>query len=317
MAVRQLARKHVRQQLAGDELHGATHRRRDAGALPGRRGDRLHPSGQPGAPLQGLRPDCAAAADGAAVVTPDPDPDASPGPGPCGARRPGRDAQGRPDHGHSRAQLQRPGHHLGPVRRRGAAAARRRDGSPSIWCAASPWCRSRSGVWNWGRGSISLASDAHNAAVEQAARPLRGECSKVHGHGVVGVRVEVSVRTHHIDVELVGTAVRPMARAPARTPGRRCRPGHAVRLGPVGPGLHPAGAGRLDARRPRLRRQLRLRPPPHRRYRHEADDAERRADQLHRGHVLRPRVGHGEDAALRARRRGTRGWWRSRSRRAR
>jgi uncharacterized protein YbjQ (UPF0145 family) len=66
------------------------------------------------------------------------------------------------------------------------------------------------GVWNWGRGSISLASDAHNAAVDQAARLLRTECGKVHGHGVVGVRVEVSVRTHHIDVELVGTAVRPM-----------------------------------------------------------------------------------------------------------
>jgi uncharacterized protein YbjQ (UPF0145 family) len=66
------------------------------------------------------------------------------------------------------------------------------------------------GVWNWGQGSISLASDAHNAAVEGAAAHLRGECAKVHGHGVVGVRVQVEVRTHHIDVELVGTAVRPV-----------------------------------------------------------------------------------------------------------
>ena len=66
------------------------------------------------------------------------------------------------------------------------------------------------GVWNWGRGAISLASDAHDQAVDQAAAQLRGECSKVHGHGVVGVRVEVSVRTHHVDVELVGTAVRPI-----------------------------------------------------------------------------------------------------------
>jgi uncharacterized protein YbjQ (UPF0145 family) len=66
------------------------------------------------------------------------------------------------------------------------------------------------GVWNWGRGSIGLASDAHDAAVDQAARLLRGECSKVHGHGVVGVRVDVTVNPHHIDVELVGTAVRPM-----------------------------------------------------------------------------------------------------------
>jgi uncharacterized protein YbjQ (UPF0145 family) len=66
------------------------------------------------------------------------------------------------------------------------------------------------GVWNWGRGSISLASDAHDAAVDQASRLLRGECGKVHGHGVVGVRVDVTVNPHHIDVELVGTAVRPM-----------------------------------------------------------------------------------------------------------
>ena len=72
------------------------------------------------------------------------------------------------------------------------------------------------GVWNWGRGVISLASDAHDQAVDQAAAQLRGECSKVHGHGVVGVRVEVSVRTHHVDVELVGTAVRPISGKDAR-----------------------------------------------------------------------------------------------------
>jgi len=71
-------------------------------------------------------------------------------------------------------------------------------------------------VWNWGRGSISMASDAHNAAVEQAAYQLRSECSKVHGHGVVGVRVEVEVHPHHIDVELVGTAVRPVSGEDAR-----------------------------------------------------------------------------------------------------
>jgi uncharacterized protein YbjQ (UPF0145 family) len=73
-----------------------------------------------------------------------------------------------------------------------------------------------SGVWNWGRGAISLASDAHNAAVDQASRALRAECAKVHGHGVVGVRVSVEVRTHHIDVELVGTAVRPVGSANPR-----------------------------------------------------------------------------------------------------
>lgn len=66
------------------------------------------------------------------------------------------------------------------------------------------------GVWNWGRGSISFASDAHDTAVGEAARLLREECGKVHGHGVVGVRFDVTVSPHHVDVELVGTAVRPM-----------------------------------------------------------------------------------------------------------
>jgi uncharacterized protein YbjQ (UPF0145 family) len=66
------------------------------------------------------------------------------------------------------------------------------------------------GVWNWGQGEITVASVAHNAAVKGASEQLQGECLKVGGHGVVGVRVEVEVRTHHIDVELVGTAVRPV-----------------------------------------------------------------------------------------------------------
>jgi uncharacterized protein YbjQ (UPF0145 family) len=65
------------------------------------------------------------------------------------------------------------------------------------------------GVWNWGQGAISVASDAYNAAVDRAASRLRSECSKVHGHGVVGVRVHVEVRPHHIEVALLGTAVRP------------------------------------------------------------------------------------------------------------
>src|SRR5271163_1277113 len=66
------------------------------------------------------------------------------------------------------------------------------------------------GVWNWGQGEISVASVAHNAAVQGAAARIKDECAKVHGHGVVGVRVDVEVRSHHIDVELVGTAVRPI-----------------------------------------------------------------------------------------------------------
>ena len=66
------------------------------------------------------------------------------------------------------------------------------------------------GVWNWGQGEIGVASAAHNVMVQGAAERLKEECAKVHGHGVVGVRIGVEVRNHHIDVDLVGTAVRPV-----------------------------------------------------------------------------------------------------------
>ena len=46
----------------------------------------------------------------------------------------------------------------------------------------------------------------------EAVAQIRAECGKVNGHGVVGVQVEVTLRQHHVDVELVGTAVRPMQR---------------------------------------------------------------------------------------------------------
>lgn len=65
-------------------------------------------------------------------------------------------------------------------------------------------------VWTWGSGEITAASDAHNQAVRSAAKHLGEQCSGVRGHGVVGVRVEVEVRRHHVDVELTGTAVRPV-----------------------------------------------------------------------------------------------------------
>ena len=66
------------------------------------------------------------------------------------------------------------------------------------------------GVWTWGRGEISTASDAHNLAVHTAAERLGRECAKAGGHGVVGVQVSVEVTPHHVDVHLVGTAVRPV-----------------------------------------------------------------------------------------------------------
>ena len=67
-----------------------------------------------------------------------------------------------------------------------------------------------SGVWNWGQGEIGPASDAHRMAFASAVARLASECAHVGGHGVVGVHVEAEVERLHIDVELVGTAVRPL-----------------------------------------------------------------------------------------------------------
>jgi uncharacterized protein YbjQ (UPF0145 family) len=73
------------------------------------------------------------------------------------------------------------------------------------------------GVWTWTRvpGEIAAASNAHNLAVHAASTRLGRECAAVGGHGVVGVRVGVTVHPHHVDVELMGTAVRPVKGAKA------------------------------------------------------------------------------------------------------
>jgi uncharacterized protein YbjQ (UPF0145 family) len=65
------------------------------------------------------------------------------------------------------------------------------------------------GVWNWGNGEIVQASEAHTKAVEEACRHTERQCSHVKGFGVVGVGVDVAIHPHHIDVRLLGTAVRP------------------------------------------------------------------------------------------------------------
>jgi len=70
-------------------------------------------------------------------------------------------------------------------------------------------------VWSWGQGEIEAASAAQGTAFEGAVRRIADECARAGGHGVVGVHAEVVVERHHADVELVGTAVRPVG-APAR-----------------------------------------------------------------------------------------------------
>jgi uncharacterized protein YbjQ (UPF0145 family) len=68
---------------------------------------------------------------------------------------------------------------------------------------------SPSNVLNWG-SSTQLASEACNAALDVASQELRDECTRVQAHGVVGVELQIEVHTHHVEVDLVGTAIRPI-----------------------------------------------------------------------------------------------------------
>jgi len=70
------------------------------------------------------------------------------------------------------------------------------------------------GVWTWGQGEITWASNAYMQAFAGASSRIHRECHRVGGHGVVGVRVEREVHRHHIQVVLEGTAVRPVGAHP-------------------------------------------------------------------------------------------------------
>lgn len=69
------------------------------------------------------------------------------------------------------------------------------------------------GVWNWGQGEIVAASAAYAGAFDMASKRLHRQCAKAGGHGVVGVRVDRTIHRHHVDVSLLGTAVRPAGSA--------------------------------------------------------------------------------------------------------
>jgi uncharacterized protein YbjQ (UPF0145 family) len=66
------------------------------------------------------------------------------------------------------------------------------------------------GVWNWGQGEIAMASSAHELAFRGATTRIAKDCARAGGQGVVGVHVDVEVQRHHVNVDLVGTAVRPV-----------------------------------------------------------------------------------------------------------
>ncbi len=66
-----------------------------------------------------------------------------------------------------------------------------------------PW-----GVWQWTTGEVQEATAAFTGAVDQAAKQLGQSCAEAGGSGVLGVDVGVRVSSHHVSIELTGTAVR-------------------------------------------------------------------------------------------------------------
>lgn len=71
-----------------------------------------------------------------------------------------------------------------------------------------------SGLWNWGQGEIVAAGEAHQQAFKYAIKRILSEASMAGGHGVVGVHVERRVYSTHIEISLLGTAVRPVGAKP-------------------------------------------------------------------------------------------------------
>ena len=66
------------------------------------------------------------------------------------------------------------------------------------------------GVWSWGQGEITYASSAYARSFAAAIDRIRRECAKAGGHGVVGVHIEAEVHRNHVNIALLGTAVRPV-----------------------------------------------------------------------------------------------------------
>jgi uncharacterized protein YbjQ (UPF0145 family) len=66
------------------------------------------------------------------------------------------------------------------------------------------------GVWNWGEGEIGAASQAHAQAFKYATARIHAEAANAGGHGVVGMHIERRIFSTHIEVSLLGTAVRPV-----------------------------------------------------------------------------------------------------------
>ncbi len=66
------------------------------------------------------------------------------------------------------------------------------------------------GYWNWGQGEIEGASKAHATAFANATSRLVRAAASAGGHGVVGVHIERAIHPTHVEITLVGTAIRPI-----------------------------------------------------------------------------------------------------------
>jgi len=62
---------------------------------------------------------------------------------------------------------------------------------------------------------VTAASDAFGGAMREASEQLRHESARAGGAGVVGVEIDISVHSHHVDVTLTGTAVRRIGEKPS------------------------------------------------------------------------------------------------------
>lgn len=69
------------------------------------------------------------------------------------------------------------------------------------------------GMWNWGQGEIAGATQAHGLAFTNALTRIQAEAGNAGGQGVVGVHIERTVHSSHIEISLLGTAVRPVGLA--------------------------------------------------------------------------------------------------------
>jgi uncharacterized protein YbjQ (UPF0145 family) len=66
------------------------------------------------------------------------------------------------------------------------------------------------GMWNWGQGEIIGATEAHALAFKNAITRMEQEAGSAGGQGVVGVHIIRNVHSTHVEISLLGTAVRPV-----------------------------------------------------------------------------------------------------------